>query len=136
SRPAAPHLHGVGRGLPVRAMRPRPTTLVAAAVGAGGLAASALAATSGGMSGRDAGLLLLWAAGGAACAGVGAAALLRALRSPLIGTQAVVAALAPIVAVAVGIWGAAQAMFISNHDLRVLLVVLIGAGTVGVVTAL
>lgn len=109
---------------------------VAAAVAAGGLAGAVLAAASGGMSGRDATLLLAWAVGGAASAGLIAATLLRSLRSPRVATQAVVAALAPILAVGVGIWGAARAMFISSHDLHVLLVVLIGAGAVGVVTAL
>ncbi len=106
------------------------------AVGAGGLAASAAAAAWGGMGGRDAFGLLAWAVGGAACAGALAALLLRSLHSPRVATQAVVAAMAPVAAVAVGIWGAAAAMFISTHDLHVLLVVLIGAGTVGLVTAL
>ncbi len=103
-------------------------------VAAGGVAASAAAWA--GMGGRDVMVLLGWSVGGAAGAGVLAAVLLRTLRTPRATTQAVIAGLAPVVAVAVGVWGAAAAMFISAHDLRALLVVLVGAGTVGMVTAL
>jgi signal transduction histidine kinase len=50
--------------------------------------------------------------------------------------QVTVASLAPVVAVAAGVAGGSLAMFISGHDLRTLVVILVGAGTVGVITAL
>jgi signal transduction histidine kinase len=106
------------------------------AVTAVGLAASSLAATWAGMDGRAAIGILAWAVGAASAVGVLAGFLLNALRARGVVTQVVVAALAPVAAVAAGVWGAAAAMFLSLHDLRVLIVVLIAAGTVGVVTAL
>ena len=47
-----------------------------------------------------------------------------------------VASLAPVVAVAVGVAGASSAMFISAHDLRALFVVLLASGAVAVLTGL
>lgn len=117
-------------------MTRRHTAGTLAVIALGGLAASSGAAAWAGMGGWDTVGILGWAVGGAACAGVLAFLVLRTLRAPRVATQAAVAALAPVVAVAVGTWGAAAAMFISAHDLHVLLVVLIGAGTIGVVTAL
>ncbi len=55
---------------------------------------------------------------------------LRRLRSPL------VVALIPVVAVAFGSLAAAEAMFVSSHDLSALVVVVAGAGTAGVLGAL
>jgi signal transduction histidine kinase len=55
---------------------------------------------------------------------------LRRSRSPL------VVALIPVVAVAFGSLAAAQAMFVSSHDLSALVVVVAGAGTAGVLGAL
>ena len=55
---------------------------------------------------------------------------LRRFRSPL------VVALIPVVAVAFGSLAAAQAMFVSSHDLSALVVVVAGAGTAGVLGAL
>src|SRR5207302_8847947 len=52
------------------------------------------------------------------------------------GVQAAVAALAAVLAVAIGVaWASAQ-MFLMKHDLRVLWVVLISAGTVGLIVAI
>jgi signal transduction histidine kinase len=62
--------------------------------------------------------------------------LLTALRRSGFGVQAAVAALAPVLAVAIGVAWAASDMFIMSHDLWVLWVVLIAAGTVAVLTAL
>jgi signal transduction histidine kinase len=50
--------------------------------------------------------------------------------------RAVVVALVPVVAVAVGALAAARAMFVSPDDLRSLVVIVTGAGTVGLVGAL
>lgn len=55
---------------------------------------------------------------------------LRRSRSP------VVVALIPVVAIAVGALAAAQAMFVSAHDLEALVVVVVGACTAGVLGAL
>jgi signal transduction histidine kinase len=75
-------------------------------------------------------------AGGTA---VGAAALgalvLRGLRRRSIGTQTAAVALVAVLAVGVGAWAAARAMFLSDHDLGALGVILVAAGTVGVATA-
>ena len=65
-----------------------------------------------------------------------AAVLLGALRRRRIAVQAAVAAPAPVLAVAIGVSWASSDMFLMQHDLRVLWVVLVGAGTVGVVAAL
>jgi signal transduction histidine kinase len=105
-------------------------------VATAGLAVAAGAAAAGGLPARDFVVLLGLSGGGAVGAGVIAAVALRALRSAPLSAQAAAAGLAPMVAVAVGVAGAASAMFISAHDLRVLLVVLPGAGTVAVITAL
>jgi signal transduction histidine kinase len=56
--------------------------------------------------------------------------LLRRSRSP------VVVALIPVVSIAVGALAAAQAMFVSSHDLSALVVVVVGACTAGVLGAL
>ncbi len=50
--------------------------------------------------------------------------------------RAVLVALIPIVALGVGVLAAARAMFVSAHDLHVLVVVVAGAGTAGVLGAL
>lgn len=80
---------------------------------------------------------LMGVAGGTAFVGVlvGAGAL-RALRARAVGTQVAALTLSIVVALMAGSFVAARAMFISEHDLSVLLVVLCAAGTVGVVAAL
>jgi signal transduction histidine kinase len=62
---------------------------------------------------------------------IGSAAL-RALRTRPVGTQVAAVALTTVVALMFGAYAAAEAMFISAHDLSSLLVVLLAAGTVGV----
>lgn len=88
------------------------------------------------LTGHDAMMLFAWSAGGAAVAGLVAAGLLAWARGARSGTQMVIVALAPVVAVALGVVGGARAMFISTHDLRALAVVLTGAGTVAIVAGL
>ena len=61
---------------------------------------------------------------------------LRALRTRPIGTQVAAVALTTVVALMAGAYAAAEAMFISSHDLAALLVVLFAAGTVGIAGAL
>jgi len=107
-----------------------------AAVGAFGLAV-AIAVAAAGKMGIDSTVgLLVWTVGGAAGSTVVAVALLRILRRRPVTVQVTIASLAPVVAVAAGVVGGSWAMFISGHDLRTLVVILVGAGTVGMITAL
>jgi signal transduction histidine kinase len=76
------------------------------------------------------------AGGSALLVGAVGTAFLHALRRRALGTQLTVAALTSVGAVGVGAIVAANAMFISQHDLHTLLVILLAAGTVGVLTAL
>lgn len=80
--------------------------------------------------------LALLAAGTAAAASVGGALVLRALRRMSVGVQAAAVAVAAVVGVGVGAWVGARAMFLSQHDLWALGVILVGAGFIGVATAL
>ena len=70
-----------------------------------------------------------------AVAGVGALAL-RAVRARSLSHSLIVLVLVATGAVAAGALGTASQMFLSQHDLRVLLVVVVASGTVGVGTAL
>ena len=83
----------------------------------------------------DAAALVGYAAGGAAAAGCLAGILVVLLRRSSVVAQALILALAPVCAVAIGVAAASWAMFISSHDLHVLFVILAAAGTVGVISA-
>jgi len=109
----------------------QPTAI--AAVGAG---ATASAAVVGRLPAGDAVVLAAYAAGAAAISALVAVAVLLGLRRRSIVLQAAITALAPVVAVAIGVVAAASAMFISSHDLHALIVVLVAAGTVGVLSGL
>jgi signal transduction histidine kinase len=106
------------------------------AVGVAGLAGAVGAAAAGGFTGGDAVRLVVYSSVAAALAGVVAGVWLFALRRATIGVQAAVAALAAVLAVAIGVAWASSQMFIMKHDLGVLWVVLISAGTVGLIVAL
>lgn len=101
-----------------------------------GATISVILAVSFSLTAHDAMVLLAWSGGGAAMAGIAAALLLTWARRTRSGTQVVIVALAPIAGVGIGIVGGAQAMFISDHDLRALGVILTGAGTVAVLAGL
>ncbi|MDQ6616953.1 MAG: ATP-binding protein [Actinomycetota bacterium] len=105
-------------------------------VGIGGLVAGASVAALGGIPASDAADLLISSTVGAAIAGGIAALVLRALRPTTVGTQAAVAALAPVVAVGMGVAWATARMFLMAHDLRVLWVVLCSAGGVGLIISI
>ena len=107
-----------------------------AAIVAVGLAAGAAVSALGGLHAGDAARLLVYSAAGAGLAGLAAAGLLRVLRRSRFAVQAAVAALAPVLAVGIGVAWAAHQMFLMAHDLWVLWVVLLGAGSAGVVTSL
>jgi signal transduction histidine kinase len=76
-----------------------------------------------------------YAGAGALLAGLAAGLVLLALRRRSVAAQAGLAALTPVLAVALGAAVAAKAMFIAGSDLRALSVILVAAGTVGVVEA-
>jgi signal transduction histidine kinase len=96
----------------------------------GGLAVAGLVAWALGLPTRDAIVLVALSFGVAGATYVaGRAALVRS-RSP------VVVALIPVVAMALGALAAADAMFVSTHDLSALVVVVAGAGTAGVLGGL
>jgi signal transduction histidine kinase len=117
--------------------RPFPAALgLSTAIGVVGLAATAVAASLARLSLGDAAALVGYAAGGAAATGCVAGGLLFLLRRSSVVAQALVSALVPVVAVAIGVAAASWAMFISTEDLHVLFVILAAAGTVGVISAL
>ena len=80
--------------------------------------------------------LALLAAGTAAVAAGAGALVLRALRRRSLGTQVAAVAVVAVVGVGVGAWAGARAMFLSEHDLWALGVILVAAGVVTVVSAL
>jgi signal transduction histidine kinase len=100
-----------------------------------GLTAAAVTAVAGGVPRHDALTLLLYSSVGAALVGAVAGGALFVLRRRSIGLQAAVASLSAVGAVALGVAWACSKMFISRHDRQVLWIVLIGAGTVGVILA-
>lgn len=108
---------------------------VASASGVGFAIAIAIAQAKR-MPGEDAMALVLVGGGGAAVAGALGAVVLRTARRAPVAQQALVVALTPVVATAVGAGLAARAMFVSGHDLAALLVVLAAAGGVGVAIAM
>ena len=108
----------------------------AAAVAAAGLVLAAAVAAVVGAPASDAAQLVMLAVGGAAVAGGAGTALLHSLRHRSTRAQAVVVALTSVVAVGVGATAAAGAMFLSTHDYGALLVILVSAGTVGLITAM
>jgi signal transduction histidine kinase len=105
------------------------TPVVTLAVVAAGLLVAVGAAASLGMPAGDAAQLVAISFGVSILAYAGGRLALRRSRSPL------VVALIPVVAVAFGSLAAAQAMFVSSHDLSALVVVVAGAGTAGVLGA-
>jgi len=106
------------------------------AIGVAGLATAIAVATLSGIPSSHAVQLIFDASVGAALAGLVAWLVLIVLGRASIGAQTAIAALAPILAVGIGVAWASSAMFIMSDDLRVLFVVLAGAGTVGLITAL
>ena len=108
--------------------------LLAAAVAGAGLTA-AVAATVGMHPGETVDLAAV-AVAGALAAGLAGWAALLLLRRRSIGLQATAAALTSVGAVVVGAVVAARAMFVEEHDLSALLVILPAAVTVGTVLSL
>jgi signal transduction histidine kinase len=101
-----------------------------------GAALTAIVAAALGMPAADSIQLAGIAATGALLAGAGGALVLVVLRRRSVGTQVTIAALTTTAGVAVGASAAAERMFISNHDLNALVVVLAASGSVGVIVSL
>lgn len=101
-----------------------------------GLFLAIVVAVAVGAPASDAIQLMGYAGGGALAAGAAGTAMLSSLRHRSVRAQAVVVALTSVVAVGLGATAAANAMFLSTHDYGALLVILVTAGTVGLVTAL
>ena len=95
-----------------------------------GVAAAAAAAAAAGMPARDATQLMVLSFGVALATYVLGRLALRRLHTPLI------VAVIPVASFGLGALAAAQAMFVSSHDLTALVVVVVGAGTAGVLGAL
>ncbi len=110
-------------------------TLVALAILVVGMTAAAVLAVARSMSAGDAGELIAVAGGVALGALLVAVPALVALRRRASVVQVVVLTLAVVAAIALGTYVAAEAMFISQHDLAVVQVVLLAAGAVGVAGA-
>jgi signal transduction histidine kinase len=101
-----------------------------------GVAAAWAVALAAGVPAHDTARLLIDSLAGAGISVLIAVTLLRALHRRGIAVQAAVAALTPVLAVAIGVSWASSDMFLMEHDLRALWVVLVSAGTVAVVAAL
>jgi signal transduction histidine kinase len=95
-----------------------------------GLAAAAAAAAAAGMPARDATQVMGLSFGVALASYVLGRVALRRHHTPLI------VAVIPVASFGLGALAAAQAMFVSTHDLSALVVVVVGAGTAGVLGAL
>ena len=117
---------------PVEPMRARQ----ALAIGSVALAAAALLALMLGESAGATATIVVLASGGALVASAVGAALLSRARRRSLRVQAVLVAMMPLAATLVSVGGAATVMFLSPHDLRVLVVILAAAGPVGVLAAL
>jgi signal transduction histidine kinase len=89
-----------------------------------------------GMSFADTLLLVLITGGAAVLAGLLGTAVLKLFERRSLATQVAIAAMIPVSAVAVAAVTAAGNMFISAHDLSVLVVVLCVAATIGAASAL
>jgi signal transduction histidine kinase len=110
--------------------------LAGVAIAAAGAAATFLVSVSFGMPGRDASQLAAMAVGAALAAGGLGAAGLRLLGRRSLAAQSTLVSLTAVGAVAGGALFAAKAMFLSPHDLSVLVVMLVAAGTAGTLAAL
>ena len=80
--------------------------------------------------------LILLAGTTAGVASIAGALVFRVLRAQSLGTQAAAVAVTAVVAIGVGVWVGGRAMFLSEHDLWALGVILAVAGTVGIGSAL
>jgi signal transduction histidine kinase len=111
-----------------------PIIVPAALVVVGAILTFAAAATAG-IPGGDGVQLAALATGGAAAVALAGAAALAMVPTRSVALQTVVVGLASVAATTAGVVLAANAMFVSTHDLSALVVVLAASGTVGVLAA-
>src|SRR5690349_3549769 len=130
---AAPR-DGRGPGIPVGRMNG--IRRVAVAVAIAGTAATVATVMTASMSLRDALHLVALGASTALVGVVASVVALQCTRRRTIALQVIVLSTCTLATVALGAWVGARAMFISAHDLRVLVILLVVAGTVGVLAAL
>ena len=116
--------------------RHRSTRLSLALVAVVGAVATLLVAFSADVSSHDALQIAAIGAGVALLGSLGGLIVVRVTRTRSLSYQIVASALIVLVPVALGAWVAAQAMFLNEHDLGTLAVILVAAGTVGIGTAL
>ncbi len=102
----------------------------AAIVVLAGIAVAAVLAIASGASAGDTAVVLMLAAAGSLAAAAAGAVLLRTLRGRSLRTQVLAVAIATTVTMVVGVLVAAAFMLVSNHDVAVLAVVLVVAGSV------
>lgn len=121
-----------GVGVELEPMRAR-QALAIAGFALGGAAVLALVL---GESAQSTAAIVIVACGGALLASSVGAALLSAAQRRSLRVQAVLVAMMPLAAIVVSVGAAAAVMFLSPHDLRVLIVILAAAGPVGVLAAL
>jgi signal transduction histidine kinase len=112
------------------------TRLSAAGVLVAGMLAAAVTAGALAMSASDAAELVAIAAGTVVAVVVLAVPALRALRNRSVAVQVSVLALAVVGGTALGVFAAARAMFISQHDLGAIEVVLLAAAGAGIAGAI
>jgi signal transduction histidine kinase len=101
-----------------------------------GLLASVVAATQASMSPSETVELVSIAAGVSAIGLLVSLVGVRALRHQRLGVQVVMLLVATLAAMMIGAIAAARAMFISDHDLKILVVVFLAGGTVAVVSSM
>ena len=101
-----------------------------------GIAVAAVLAIASGASAADTAIVLMLAAAGSLAAAAAGAVLLRTLRGRSLRTQVLAVAIATTVTMVVGVLVAAAFMLVSNHDVAVLAVVLVVAGSVAAGAAL
>jgi signal transduction histidine kinase len=100
-----------------------------------GTVVTVLAAAFTAMSSADAVELALLAAGAAAAGALGGAIALLFARGRAIATQSAIAAVVALVSVVIGVFAAAQSMFLNDDDLGALTVILAASSTVSAVAA-
>ena len=133
-------VHGARCRLPVRPVTGHRPSSLAAAVTAGLVAAAGLAAATAvawglGTTGGDTVVLVGLAALGSAGAALLGAVVLHRFRRRAVRVQALIVAMASLLATVAGVAIASAAMFLSTHDLGALAVVLLASASISVAAA-
>jgi signal transduction histidine kinase len=121
---------------PVIAATPPGSWRAVVGIGLVGTIGTAIAASAATMTFPDTAKLVAVGAGAAALGAIVTWAALRFLRGRSIGIQTFAVTAGTLLAVTIGAWAGARYMFLSDHDLSVLVVVLWATGSVGLISAL